>query len=91
MYPGLVLKDAPKDTLAYLQDLSKQSKVAGVNKTKSSLKQVLTNLLSVTPLTQTVKTNNLVVAATKNITSTTISPKISTQAIITIGSTNQKS
>ncbi len=91
MYPGLVLKDAPKDTLAYLQDLSKQSKVAGVNKTKSSLKQVLTNLLSVTPLTQTVKTNNLVVAATKNITSTTLSPKISTQAIIPIGSTTQKS
>jgi len=91
MYPGLVLKDAPKDTLAYLQDLSKQSKVAGVNKTKSSMKQVLTNLLSVTPLTQTAKINNTTVVETKNTTPTILSPKVSTQAITKIGSTTQKS
>lgn len=91
MYPGLVLKDASQGTLVYLQDLYKQSKAAGVNKTKSTLKQVMTNLLSVTPLTQAPKTSNVSVVSTKSIAPAILSPKTSTQAIIPIGSTTQKS
>ncbi len=59
MYPGLVLKDASKPTISYLQGLYKESKIAGVNKTKSTSKEILTNLLSVTPLKHTNNIQNI--------------------------------